>query len=75
MSATSTASGNRSRWTRPSTWVLLVIAVLATIAVLLPILIVVTTAFKPAGEVNAYPPTLLPHSQRSSSSCRSAGSS
>ncbi|MGN6204937.1 carbohydrate ABC transporter permease [Humibacter sp.] len=30
------------------------------LAILLPVLVVVFTAFKPASEVNAYPPTLLP---------------
>jgi multiple sugar transport system permease protein len=62
VSASIATSRSRSRWARPSTWVLLVIAVVVTIAVLLPILIIVTTAFKPTSEVNAYPPTLLPHS-------------
>ncbi|MGK3949978.1 carbohydrate ABC transporter permease [Microbacterium sp. K2] len=40
--------------------VLLVVAAAATLAVMLPILIIVFTAFKPVSEVNAYPPTLLP---------------
>lgn len=39
---------------------LLVIAAAATVAVMLPVLIIVFTAFKPVSEVNAYPPTLLP---------------
>ncbi|MFJ2542431.1 carbohydrate ABC transporter permease [Microbacterium sp. NPDC087589] len=39
---------------------LLVVAAAATLAVMLPILIIVFTAFKPVSEVNAYPPTLLP---------------
>lgn len=39
---------------------LLIIAAAATLAVMLPILIIVFTAFKPVSEVNAYPPTLLP---------------
>lgn len=34
--------------------------VLATAAALLPIAIIVFTAFKPVAEVNAYPPTLVP---------------
>ena len=62
MTATIAAVRHRSRWARPSTWVLLVAALVVTVAVLLPILIIVTTAFKPASEVNAYPPTLLPRS-------------
>ena len=33
---------------------------IATLALMLPILIIVFTAFKPIAEVNAYPPTLLP---------------
>ena len=45
---------------RPST-VLATLALLVTTAfVLLPIAIIVFTAFKPVAEVNAYPPTLLP---------------
>ncbi|WP_259461052.1 MULTISPECIES: carbohydrate ABC transporter permease [unclassified Microbacterium] len=39
---------------------LLLVAAAATVAVMLPILIIVFTAFKPVSEVNAYPPTLLP---------------
>lgn len=39
---------------------LLIVAIVATLAVMLPILIIVFTAFKPVSEVNAYPPTLLP---------------
>ncbi|MBN9213090.1 MAG: ABC transporter permease [Microbacterium sp. 71-36] len=39
---------------------LLVIVGIATLALMLPILIIVFTAFKPIAEVNAYPPTLLP---------------
>lgn len=45
---------------RPGT-VLGTVAMLAvTAAVLLPLAIIVFTAFKPVSEVNAYPPTLLP---------------
>jgi multiple sugar transport system permease protein len=54
-------SRSSSRWTRPSTWVLLIVTMALACIVLLPIAIIVTTAFKPAAEVNAYPPTLLPH--------------
>ncbi|CAH0173084.1 L-arabinose transport system permease protein AraQ [Microbacterium oxydans] len=39
---------------------LLIVAAVATLAVMLPILIIVFTAFKPVSEVNAYPPTLFP---------------
>lgn len=39
---------------------LLIVAAAVTVAVMLPILIIVFTAFKPVSEVNAYPPTLLP---------------
>lgn len=39
---------------------LVIFAAAATLAVMLPILIIVFTAFKPVSEVNAYPPTLLP---------------
>src|SRR5579875_1043718 len=49
------------RWRHPSTWILLLVALAVTCLVLLPIAIIVTTAFKPVSEVNAYPPTLLPH--------------
>ncbi|WP_243408734.1 carbohydrate ABC transporter permease [Microbacterium sp. TPD7012] len=41
---------------------LLIVAAAATLAVMLPILIIVFTAFKPVSEVNAFPPTLLPGS-------------
>jgi multiple sugar transport system permease protein len=33
----------------------------ATVALMLPVIIIVLTAFKPASEINAYPPTLFPH--------------
>jgi multiple sugar transport system permease protein len=47
---------------RVSSGLLILTAVAATLIVLLPLLIVVFTAFKPTSEVNAYPPTLLPSS-------------
>lgn len=50
----------RAPWTRPSTWVLLVAALVGAAVVLLPVAIIVFTAFKPTGEVNAYPPGLVP---------------
>ncbi|MQM28247.1 carbohydrate ABC transporter permease [Glycomyces albidus] len=50
--------------TRPGTTPGTVLAVIALVAVsavvLLPIAIIVFTAFKPVAEVNAYPPSLLP---------------
>jgi multiple sugar transport system permease protein len=39
---------------------LLVLVAASTLVLMLPILIIVFTAFKPVAEVNAYPPTLLP---------------
>jgi multiple sugar transport system permease protein len=45
---------------RPASVVTLVAMVVVTALVLLPIAIIVFTAFKPVAEVNAYPPTLLP---------------
>lgn len=50
-----------ARWRRPGSWILLVVAVVVSCLVLLPVAIIVATAFKPVSEVNAYPPTLLPH--------------
>jgi multiple sugar transport system permease protein len=62
MTALSTTRGPvASRRSRPSAWILLLVAVAVSCLVLLPIAIIVATAFKPVGEVNAYPPTLLPH--------------
>ena len=42
-------------------WVYFAGLLVVTGALMLPVLIIVFTAFKPAVEVNAYPPTLLPH--------------
>ena len=57
----STIGTGRRRKTRRATSILLFATALAASAlVLLPIAIIVFTAFKPVGEVNAYPPTLLP---------------
>lgn len=47
---------------RLSSGVLLLAALTATLIALLPLLIVVFTAFKSTSEVNAYPPTLVPSS-------------
>lgn len=58
----STAAAKRSRFRelRPSTVVATVALILVSAVVLLPIVIIVLTAFKPVAEVNAYPPSLLP---------------
>jgi multiple sugar transport system permease protein len=45
---------------KPSTVLATLAFVVVTAIVLLPIAIIVLTAFKPAAEVNAYPPSLLP---------------
>jgi len=59
--ARSTASRGRRRIGRTAERWLLFAAVLAlTVIVLLPVAIIVFTAFKPAAEVNAFPPTLVP---------------
>lgn len=44
----------------PGRWVLFALLVVVTAFALLPIAIVVFTAFKPAAEINGYPPTLVP---------------
>lgn len=58
----STAAAKRSRFRelRPSTVLATVALILVSAVVLLPIVIIVLTAFKPVAEVNAYPPSLLP---------------
>ena len=43
-----------------SRWLLFAAALVLAALLLLPVLIIVFTAFKPAAEINAYPPTLLP---------------
>ncbi|MBI5160275.1 MAG: carbohydrate ABC transporter permease [Micrococcales bacterium] len=50
----------RHPWARPSSWILFVLALIGVAVVVLPILIIVLTAFKPTAEVNAFPPSLLP---------------
>ncbi|MEL7977462.1 carbohydrate ABC transporter permease [Isoptericola sp. F-RaC21] len=50
----------RRRRVRPSTVLLTAGVGVATLVVLLPLFIVLFTAFKPSAEVNAFPPTLLP---------------
>ncbi|MFT4136328.1 carbohydrate ABC transporter permease [Microbacterium sp.] len=41
-------------------WLLFAAVLVLAALVLLPVLIILFTAFKPAAEINAYPPTLLP---------------
>lgn len=41
--------------------ILTAVIALVTLFLLLPLFIIVFTAFKPAAEINAFPPTLLPH--------------
>jgi len=41
-------------------WLLFSAALVLTAIVLLPVIVIALTAFKPASEINAYPPTLLP---------------
>lgn len=43
-----------------SRWLLFAAVLVLTALVLLPVIIIVLTAFKPAAEVNTYPPTLVP---------------
>jgi len=50
----------RLRELRPSTVVATLALVIVSAVVLLPIAIIVFTAFKPVAEVNAFPPSLLP---------------
>ncbi|WP_253259479.1 carbohydrate ABC transporter permease [Subtercola boreus] len=45
----------------PMRWVFFAVLLAVTFAIMLPVLIIVFTAFKPASEVNAFPPTLFPH--------------
>jgi multiple sugar transport system permease protein len=45
---------------RPASVVTFLVMLLVTAFVLLPVAIIVLTAFKPTAEVNAYPPTLVP---------------
>ncbi|THV29066.1 carbohydrate ABC transporter permease [Glycomyces paridis] len=52
--------GNRLREIRPGTVLATIALVVVSAIVLLPIAIIVFTAFKPAVEVNAFPPSLLP---------------
>jgi multiple sugar transport system permease protein len=58
----STAPAPRRRRMGRSTerWLLFAAALVLTAIVLLPVIVIALTAFKPAAEINAYPPTLLP---------------
>lgn len=49
----------KPRW-RPSTILLTLVVTVTTLVMLLPLFIIVFTAFKPVAEVNAFPPTLVP---------------
>lgn len=60
MTALATRAGRRRRPIPIGTVLGTVVVVIATAVTLLPIAIIVFTAFKPVGEVNAFPPTLLP---------------
>ncbi len=61
MTAISSPSAARPRWSQAAERLLLTAAVLVlTALVLLPVVIIVLTAFKPTAEINQYPPTLLP---------------
>ena len=50
----------RRRARDPLRWLYFLVFLAVTLALLLPVIIIVLTAFKPASEVNAYPPTLFP---------------
>lgn len=54
-----TATRTRRR-IRPGTLAAFAVLIVATAFVLLPIFIIVLTAFKPTAEINAFPPTLWP---------------
>ncbi|WP_026924198.1 carbohydrate ABC transporter permease [Glycomyces arizonensis] len=55
-----TVSRKRPRTVRPGTVLAVIALVVVSAVVLLPIAIIVFTAFKPTAEVNAFPPSLLP---------------
>ena len=55
------APSRRRRSSRTtSRWLLFASVLVLTALILLPVIIIVLTAFKPAAEVNTYPPTLMP---------------
>ncbi|MEN2739696.1 carbohydrate ABC transporter permease [Microbacterium sp. X-17] len=45
---------------RAERWLLFAAVLVLTLIVLLPVIVIVLTAFKPAAEINAFPPTLWP---------------
>ncbi|WP_348786694.1 carbohydrate ABC transporter permease [Leifsonia sp. NPDC080035] len=45
---------------RAERWLLFAAVLVLTAVVVLPVIVIVLTAFKPAAEINAFPPTLLP---------------
>ena len=57
---TATAPRRRRLGRTTERWLLFAAALVLTLVVLLPVIVIVFTAFKPASEINAYPPTLLP---------------
>ncbi len=50
----------RKRPPQLSRWVFFTAMLILTLVVLLPIIIIALTAFKPAAEINAFPPSLIP---------------
>lgn len=44
----------------PIRWLYFAVFLAITVAIMLPVIIIVLTAFKPAAEVNSFPPTLFP---------------
>lgn len=59
-SASSSTRASRARSAAIKRWLAALVLALASAVILLPIIIIVLTAFKPAAEVNAFPPTLFP---------------
>ncbi|KJC64605.1 carbohydrate ABC transporter permease [Agreia bicolorata] len=57
----SSHASSRRRRGDPMRWVFFASFLVVTFALMLPVTIIVLTAFKPASEVNAFPPTLFPH--------------
>jgi len=58
--ATPTPAAHRQLGRTAERWLLLAAVLVLTAIVLLPVIIIVLTAFKPAAEINQYPPTLGP---------------
>lgn len=54
-------SRDASHPARVGRWLLIALVAAVTAVILLPIVVIVFTAFKPATEINAFPPTLAPH--------------